>query len=534
MPTINQLSSIGEVTSADQIPTYDESNGDTRKMSVLQLQDYIETNLDIADVGFLQAGTGAVERTVQSKLRDVVSVKDFGAVGDGVTDDTAAIQAALNAAAESNKRLFVPSGSYLCNSSLACDNASANFNGIIIEGEGCGLNNSGSEIVFSSTSGVRWLFSAASAASAFLDRVVIRDLALRISGSSPSGSLIRLRRVFELKMENVYLRGNNGTEYLIDGNEWVNLRFDNCYFRDAAYGIASVSVAGFSSFANVIKFSVCTFDDLTTATNFSLAGRSIEFDTCTWEPAENGSASANLTGNYNTYFRNCWFGDGNNTGTWITASGEQVSIENCEILTGATAVDLQTTFPSRIEGGRFAGATQAIRIAANNVSVRNARIFCVENNSIGIKAVSGIGQILESNRVVESGTPSGTIAYQLAAGTTGRISDVVGSTCDTFIDDGTTAAWEISTRSARLTGITTTNVGSISAGAIATITITIPGAEIGDTVDVAAPSAIESGLMWCGYVSATDIVTIRIHNTTVSPIDPASATWYARVTPTNF
>lgn len=72
---------------------------------------------DLADLGggFIQAGTGAVQRTVESKLQDVVSVKDFGAVGDGVADDTVAIQAALS----SSDAVYFPQGQYRLTQTLS-------------------------------------------------------------------------------------------------------------------------------------------------------------------------------------------------------------------------------------------------------------------------------------------------------------------------------------------------------------------------------------------------------------------------------
>lgn len=52
--------------------------------------------------------TGAIERLLQDKLDDVISVKDFGALGDGVSDDTAAFVAAFNA----SRSVYVPAGDY--------------------------------------------------------------------------------------------------------------------------------------------------------------------------------------------------------------------------------------------------------------------------------------------------------------------------------------------------------------------------------------------------------------------------------------
>lgn len=60
-------------------------------------------------IGFIQTATGAVARTVQAKLRDEpLSLRDFGALCDGVTDDTAAFQAAMSALTLGHKRLYIP------------------------------------------------------------------------------------------------------------------------------------------------------------------------------------------------------------------------------------------------------------------------------------------------------------------------------------------------------------------------------------------------------------------------------------------
>lgn len=73
-------------------------------------------------VNFTQAGTGAVTETVDAKLQRFVDVKDFGAVGNGIADDTAAVQAAFNSFGASGGICFFPPGSYKVTSTLTCTN----------------------------------------------------------------------------------------------------------------------------------------------------------------------------------------------------------------------------------------------------------------------------------------------------------------------------------------------------------------------------------------------------------------------------
>jgi hypothetical protein len=92
----------------------------------LNLANTTDPALGDALIGFRQSNasgilTGAVGRTVHEKLQEIISVKDFGAVGDGSANDTTAIQTAVDSVSYSNsspyggvtgKILYFPAGTY--------------------------------------------------------------------------------------------------------------------------------------------------------------------------------------------------------------------------------------------------------------------------------------------------------------------------------------------------------------------------------------------------------------------------------------
>lgn len=80
-----------------------------------------------------------------------------------------------------------------------------------------------------------------------------------------------------------------------------------------------------------------------------------------------------------------------------------------------------------------------------------------------------------------------------------------------------------------LAATATLDFPSIAANGAADLTITVTGAAVGDYVTLALPAAPAAGLMFMGFVSAANTVTVRARNLTASPVDAASATYGALV-----
>lgn len=88
-----------------------DSNGNPVAMSGTSSSPDISANTALAT-------SSTTARSMSRRFADVINVKDFGAVGNGVTDDAAAIQAAITFAATLGAQVFVPSATYVCGSAI--------------------------------------------------------------------------------------------------------------------------------------------------------------------------------------------------------------------------------------------------------------------------------------------------------------------------------------------------------------------------------------------------------------------------------
>lgn len=180
-------------------------------------------------VGYQSAGAGAVAATVQAKLRERVSVKDFGAIGNGVADDTSAINAALASGA---KHIIFPGGAYKITSAIVITNTT----GLTLDG-----SNYGAKLDFSTlTTGYALSFGDGTTGashcrlSGFLIQGGGGANGLRLNGGNPAGTTLN-------KFENLVISSfaTNLTTALSWINKFDNVLLSNPTVRNAAFGAAT-------------------------------------------------------------------------------------------------------------------------------------------------------------------------------------------------------------------------------------------------------------------------------------------------------
>jgi hypothetical protein len=203
----------------------------------IQAADLADGAVTQAKIGSITATGGSAARSLAERFGDVVNVKDFGATGNGTTDDSAAIQAAVNAALakpHSAQTVFFPPGRFLIGTRITANIPNANYeNGITIQGSGqvetqllCAPNNTVGvlEIVGNANQEIMSVRDLRITSSINKDYATNNGTALLIrSSQTPGSSGWGSKPGYSAFVENVVIGGDaiNSAQQFLTGN-WLN------------------------------------------------------------------------------------------------------------------------------------------------------------------------------------------------------------------------------------------------------------------------------------------------------------------------
>ena len=161
-----------------------------------------------------------------------VSVKQFGATGDGATDDSAAINACVAYCQTVGGKVFLPRGSYLCFSAIVVNESSltseSDLTRVSLEGEGSG----NTQILCANASqGVAYLGGTLGGLSSYFE---MKNIRLQGAGLGVCDGLVLDNCAFA-HFEDVVITGF-ATGYGVRATDLLSTLFDSCEIRGNKYG----------------------------------------------------------------------------------------------------------------------------------------------------------------------------------------------------------------------------------------------------------------------------------------------------------
>lgn len=324
--------------------------------TVTGLQTALDAKVVVAgDIG----GTASVP--VLKSIYRVLNVKDYGAVGDGTTDDTAAIQGALTAAGSSGGTVYAPAGTYLVNGTLSVSSATR----IIGAGMDDGTSKANTTFKRTSSTGspmfqIRGAIpgSGDAVSTAPVRRISMSDFTIRAASSTDT--LIQAFYTNRNHFARLRFIGAGGTAF--HGVEFWDSQFDGCMFDLCGTtnapavllqnrSTATAGAAGYSNDnINRVTFRSCTWETFT-STCIALDGSSnssthltnnITIDDCKFETSTFQSPMITATTNViSVYISNSYFAANNGSGgakDIIQWAGASLVTDRCRFYQGATGI----------------------------------------------------------------------------------------------------------------------------------------------------------------------------------------------------